>query len=562
MKNLKISWKLATGFGSILLLYIISVIFGSVNISSVTNDLDLFYKRPFVNVSLAIQIDMNSEIAAKNMLQSCVEEDLAETSKLLDAASEYMDKMTEDLAMLKANYTGNTSEVEAVETAVKELETSFAQLEKASRSNDIKGAYEIYTSQITGQLLNITALIGVIRDHASQTAATSYNEGMSAGRNAMILMSILGVAAVVVGVILAVYITRSITSVIRQLEKASENMSQGGFDNPIMYESKDELGMLTNSLREMESVLKAVIQDIGYQMGELSGGNLAVHSREEKRYVGELHPILMAIRKMRLTLNETIGGITSASDQVNAGADQVSSAAQALAQGATEQASSVEELAATINEISRQVTVTAQHAETAKRETENAHEEIGACSSRMNDLVGAMKRIEEKSNEVGKIIKVIEDISFQTNILALNAAVEAARAGSAGKGFAVVADEVRNLASKSAEAAKNTTTLIEEAIMAVEEGTKISGETEEALGKVVTNAAAVLEAVVNISSATTEQSEGILQITQGIDQISSVVQTNSATAEESAAASEELSGQAQMLKELVSVFKLDPTAVH
>ena len=175
----------------------------------------------------------------------------------------------------------------------------------------------------------------------------------------------------------------------------------------------------------------------------------------------------------------------------------------------------------------------------------------------MAEMTEAMSRITASSAEIGKIIKTIEDIAFQTNILALNAAVEAARAGSAGKGFAVVADEVRNLASKSAEASQNTAALIEGTLRAVDNGNQMAAETAQVLGKAVDDAKEVTENIERISQASVEQAQSINQVVEGIDQISSVVQTNSATAEESAATSEELSGQAQVLKNLVDQFKLN-----
>lgn len=562
MKNLKISQKLTVAFGAILMMFAISVVFSFFSLRSVANDLELFYNRPFMNVSLAIQIDMNSEIAAKNMLQSCLEQDPTETNNLLNTAEEYMEKMSEDLAILKGNYSGDVSEVTAVEDCINRLSRSFTNLAAASRSNDITRAYSVYTSEIVDELLNITKTIGVVREHASNVAAESYTNAMTASHFTLVLLIVVGIAAVLIGIGLALYITRALTSVITQLKDASQRMSHGDFEAAITYHSRDELGELSDSMRETISVLKTVIQDISLLMAGLANGNLTIHTQVEEQYVGELQPILLAMRKMKMALNDTISGIVTASDQVNAGAGQVSSGAQGLAQGATEQASSVQELAATINEISQNITVTAQHVKTAKAEDMHAHDELQHCSNYMSDLVSAMKTIEEKSSEVSKISKTIEDIAFQTNILALNAAVEAARAGSAGKGFAVVADEVRNLASKSAAAAKSTTALIDETIQAVGDGTKISSETEESLSKVVTDAQTVLDAVINIADAINQQSASIQQITKGIDQISSVVQTNSATAEESAAASEELSGQAQMLKNLVSVFTLDANLHH
>lgn len=216
----------------------------------------------------------------------------------------------------------------------------------------------------------------------------------------------------------------------------------------------------------------------------------------------------------------------------------------------------MEELAATINEISNQVKSNAENAHNVNKLADDVGLKMTESNQQMQTMIEAMKEISSSSSEIGKIIKTIEDIAFQTNILALNAAVEAARAGEAGKGFAVVADEVRNLASKSAEASKNTAVLIESSILAVEKGTKIADETAHTLLESVEGAQKVTRTIDQISKASEEQASSISQITQGIDQISNVVQTNSATAEESAAASEELSGQAQILKGLISQFKL------
>ena len=227
-----------------------------------------------------------------------------------------------------------------------------------------------------------------------------------------------------------------------------------------------------------------------------------------------------------------------------------------MSQGATEQASSIQELAASITEISNQVNQNAENAENASKKATNVGDQIISSNEHMQEMTSAMKEISEKSSQIGKIIKTIEDIAFQTNILALNAAVEAARAGEAGKGFAVVADEVRSLASKSAEASKDTSLLIEGSIQAVNKGTEIADITASQLLEVVSGAKDIVTTIDNIANASKQQANSVRQVTVGVDQISSVVQTNSATAEESAAASEELSGQAQILKELVNRFRL------
>ncbi len=376
-------------------------------------------------------------------------------------------------------------------------------------------------------------------------------------KTSIIVTLVLTLIAVLISVFIAWMLSARIGKPIAACAVNLESLSQGDLDTEIpMITSNDETGMLLRSTKALQSSLNTLIGDIDYLLEHMASGDFTVDSSCPEAYIGGFSGILTAMTRLKDELVSTITEIDGSSEHVSGGADQVSSSAQALAQGSTEQASAVEELAATINDISTHINQTAQHAKAAEEDNLKADEEIQVCSNHMNNLVKAMDVINTKSNEVSKVIKAIEDIAFQTNILALNAAVEAARAGAAGKGFAVVADEVRNLATKSGEAAKNTTELIEETIKAVADGTAISAETDQSLKQVTESAKAVLEAVTNISSATEEQAKAVEQVTVGIDQISSVVQTNSATAEQSAAASEELSGQANILKQMVSKFRL------
>lgn len=333
-------------------------------------------------------------------------------------------------------------------------------------------------------------------------------------------------------------------------------LSKGDLQTPVPeIDQENELGEMVNSTKTIVEALTTIINDEIQLLGGMSDGDFTVKSNCRDLYMGDFQPLLEAIRGICYKLNDLLLQIDEASGQVDSGADQVSSGAQALSQGATEQASSVEELAATINDISENVSSNAQNAANVQELANHVGAEITASNQQMDQMTAAMGQIENESNEIGKIIKTIEDIAFQTNILALNAAVEAARAGSAGKGFAVVADEVRNLAAKSQDAAKNTTVLIENAIAAVKNGTRIASDTAQSMANVVANAQQVTEHIDAISHASQDQAESIAQVTQGVDQISSVVQTNSATAQQSAAASEELSGQAHLLKSLISAFK-------
>ena len=316
------------------------------------------------------------------------------------------------------------------------------------------------------------------------------------------------------------------------------------------------MGVLAEQVRRLIRKLQVIIDDENKFLAKMAAGDFTVDSICEGEYTGGFHPLLVSFRGIAEKLNDTMLQISQSSAQVANGSEQVSSGAQALSQGATEQASSVQELAASISEISDKVNENADNAQQANAMAGSVSMEMNVSNDKMQQMMQAMGNISSCSGEIGKIIKTIEDIAFQTNILALNAAVEAARAGTAGKGFAVVADEVRNLAGKSAEASRNTSVLIENSMKAVENGTRIAGETAQSLLQAVNAVNEMTGIIEQISKASSEQAEAISQITMGIDQISSVVQTNSATAEESAAASEELSSQSQLMKSLVGRFKL------
>ena len=322
----------------------------------------------------------------------------------------------------------------------------------------------------------------------------------------------------------------------------------------------DELGELTDIFTETSDSLRVIIKDINYCLGLMADGNFDFRSQCEERYVGEYRHIINDMYSIRQNLNDVIHNINITAEQLDTSSQQVSNGAQALSQGATEQAASIEELAATITTLSDKIKVNADDAITASKMSQNAGDGVVESNNQMQTLLGAMNEINETSTKISNIIKAIEDIAFQTNILALNAAVEAARAGAAGKGFAVVADEVRNLAGKSSEAAKETTALIENSVLAVRNGTNIANETATYLEDVVSKVSDVNAKIQNIAIISEEQSEAVNQITIGIDQISAVVQTNSATAEESAAASEELSGQSALLKDMMSKFVLDDSS--
>ena len=372
----------------------------------------------------------------------------------------------------------------------------------------------------------------------------------------IVLSFFLATAAVFTMVIVLFTLIKKSLKPLQKMAKVGSKVARGDFSEEISYLKDDEIGQIGNGFQEVMNRIKGITGDLQEKLEELAKGNFRVNLEEEEKYQGEYHPLIESLRSIRTDLNATILEIQKSASEVSGSSDQVSSGAQSLSQGATEQASSVQELSAGMSDIDHSIKITTKKAEEAKGLTEKAEEAVMLSSRKMEEMSKAMEEITEKSNEIGKIIKTIDDIAFQTNILSLNAAIEAARAGEAGKGFAVVADEVGNLAQKSAKAAQNTGVLIEETKDAVERGARITRETEESLSDVVERAGKINAMISDITRETLRESEGMSQLTIGMDQISAVVQNNSATAEESAAAAEELSGQAGILDELVSKFKL------
>lgn len=427
----------------------------------------------------------------------------------------------------------------------------LADIEK--KMTEGKSGFGIYTYDGTKKMMAYAPVSNGLGWSLAVNAEVS--EFIQSTYTAIIITIILTIFAIIIGLIISIRLANSIARPIKQVEDAAKALAEGKLDVNITHKSKDELGRLADSMRDSMSSLKLYIRDIAVSMKEMSNGNFDLPEMSQP-FVGDFTSIETSIHQLTEQMSGTLSQISTASDQVSSGADQVSSGAQALSQGTTEQASSVEELSSTLSELSQQVKNNAEVAQTARSQSEKARAAVGTSNEQMHSMITAMGNISEKSSEIGKIIKTIEDIAFQTNILALNAAVEAARAGNAGKGFAVVADEVRSLAGKSAESAKNTTLLIEDTVHAVENGTQIAANTAAAMETVVGSTTEITALINRIAEASNEQSGAISQVSIGIEQISSVVQTNSATAEESAAASEELSAQAQMLNELVSKFTL------
>lgn len=403
----------------------------------------------------------------------------------------------------------------------------------------------------------VLTVINMIISILSTRNATKFDDPVrtqSYLQNATLFMVFITAVSIIITVIVAFRLIQAIRKSVDQLSVAADKIAMGHINVEMVKYADDEFGELVDKYRQ-------VIDNIKYQAKiaeEVSHGNLTV-TVEPKSADDVLNASLKKLVDDNL---RTLSSISEAGNQVTVSSSQVASASQALAQGSTEQASAIEEITASIDEIAEKTKQNAEQATEASNLVENAIEDVKKGNKQMEDMMSAMKDINASSESISKIIKVIDDIAFQTNILALNAAVEAARAGEAGKGFAVVAEEVRTLAAKSASAAGETAELIEDSISKVSMGSKMADETAKALGT-ITKVVQESEAIINgIAESSNYQATAVAQIEQAIAQVSQVVQTNSATSQQCAASSEELSNQAARMRDMLSIYNLGSGSVE
>ena len=479
------------------------------------------------------------------------------------AADVYLDSISQIVSGIQIEDTGGIFLVDTrTDTIIghREAEITGSKLSELS-----SGIYPYASQQIgagkTGLSIHDGTYIQVAQVPGSDWTAVAYvsqGEVLSELHQLTVVMVAMAALAVALLTLLVVIqVRRIIGRPVAELSQAATRIAEGELDQAIRYQSNDELGVLAEDFNRVTVRLRdyvVYIDEIAKTLRDIAGGNLAFTLEQD--YTGEFSKIKDSLDEISYQLNGVMEQLNAASRDVAAGAEQVSGGAMHLSQGATEQAAEVDVLAQHITAVSESVQNVARGAQRASQLSQEVKGGLTQSSEKMQALTLTIQRISDRSTEIHRIVKTIEDIAFQTNILALNAAVEAARAGEAGKGFAVVADEVRMLAGKSSEAAKETTMLLGQTVDSMEAGAREAQDTSQSMLAVMAHADEMGRLIDGIADYTQQQSANTQEITQGIEQISNVVQTNVATAENSAAASEELSGQAAMLRELVSRFRL------
>lgn len=373
---------------------------------------------------------------------------------------------------------------------------------------------------------------------------------------AALVMIAAGAVGIVFTVALGTTLSLELVKPIRELENAANELSEGRYEFDITYVSEDELGQLSDSFRSTRELMKNVITDLNYIIGEFSHGNFAVHSKNKEAYVGGFQSIMDELANMVQSVSDTLRAVNESSQQVSCGAAQMADSSQGIARGATDQAAAVEELLATVTEVTNQATENTRATERVNGMTKEVGRDAEASRQMMKELLEAMRRISETSQELERVIAEIEGIAAQTNLLSLNASIEAARAGEAGRGFAVVAEQIRKLAEDSSHSAETSRNLLANSLREVETGNAGTVSMAEALQRVVGALDSIVDEVDHIRNASEQQMVSVKEIEKGIEQINDVIQTNSAASEENSATSQQLSAEAQNLDALINHFKL------
>ena len=459
------------------------------------------------------------------------------------AADVYLDSISKIVSNIQIEDTGGIFLVDTRTDTI--IGHRDAEITGKKLSELTTGIYPYTSRQIQAKQYGLTldknTYIQVAAVPGSDWTAVAYvsqGEVLSELHQLTVIMLVVAVLAVAVLTLLVIIqVRRIIGRPVAELSQAATRIAEGELNQTIHYRSKDELGVLAEDFNRVTVRLRdyvTYIDEIAGTLQEIGNGNLDFTLKQE--YTGEFSKIKDSLDKISLQLNNVMGQLHASSRDVAAGAEQVSSGAIQLSQGSTQQAAEVDVLAGHISAVSESVRRVAQGAQRARELSQNVKEGLTESSVKMQSLTESIQKISDRSTEIHRIVKIIEDIAFQTNILALNAAVEAARAGEAGKGFAVVADEVRILAGKSSDAAKETTVLLGQTVDSMEEGAHAAQDTSQSMLAVVAQADEMGELIDGIADYTQQQSANTQEITAGIEQISNVVQTNVATAENSAAA--------------------------
>lgn len=554
LENMHLKERIDYGYRKVITMMLISGLLSVVIIGILFANMMHYVEN--VNVAdQAVKIcRINVNAAARNIREMALNEDTSSYDNYEQTVKRLLSEVDSELQILKKTEVLSDENYEEYATALSDWgEIGYSIIEEIKNGND-----ENTTDAI---LNNCTPALNKVVEIAIKLDELTDEASSETVRN-MVVCTVAGFVVIIVCLVFAFTLTRktskrvleTILEPLHAIEDVAMELTEGNLHSTLEYHSDDEIGKLAHSMRKSIRILGTYVDDIDRSMKLFSEGNFDVHPEVEWR--GDFVGILNSFMAFQASMAGTIKGIQNVSNEVSGAAEQVASSSNDLADGATNQAAVVEELTATVTGVSEQVEKNSQSAKEISVKVDELGNAISESNGKMHEMVDSMHEISEASKEIDKIITTINEIASQTNLLALNASIEAARAGEAGKGFAVVANQVNVLADQSAQAAKESATLIETSVKAVEKGMVIAGQTAAQLEEVAENSKLITTEVTNIAETLETQTTEIKQINEGIEQINDVVQTNSATSEECAAASQEMSSEAESLREMIRKFKV------
>lgn len=554
LENMHLKERIDYGYRKVITMMLISGLLSVVIIGILFANMMHYVEN--VNVAdQAVKIcRINVNAAARNIREMALNEDTSSYDNYEQTVKRLLSEVDSELQILKKTEVLSDENYEEYATALSDWgEIGYSIIEEIKNGND-ENATDVILNNCTpalNKVVEIAIKLDELTDEASSETV----------RN-MVVCTVAGFVVIIVCLVFAFTLTQktskrvleTILEPLHAIEDVAMELTEGNLHSTLEYHSDDEIGKLAHSMRKSIRILGTYVDDIDRSMKLFSEGNFDVHPEVEWR--GDFVGILNSFMAFQASMAGTIKGIQNVSNEVSGAAEQVASSSNDLADGATNQAAVVEELTATVTGVSEQVEKNSQSAKEISVKVDELGNAISESNGKMHEMVDSMHEISEASKEIDKIITTINEIASQTNLLALNASIEAARAGEAGKGFAVVANQVNVLADQSAQAAKESATLIETSVKAVEKGMVIAGQTAAQLEEVAENSKVITTEVTNIAETLETQTTEIKQINEGIEQINDVVQTNSATSEECAAASQEMSSEAESLREMIRKFKV------
>lgn len=554
LENMHLKERIDCGYRKVITMMLISGLLSVVIIGILFANMMHYVEN--VNVAdQAVKIcRINVNAAARNIREMALNEDTSSYDNYEQTVKRLLSEVDSELQILKKTEVLSDENYEEYSTALSDWgKIGYSIIEEIKNGND-ENATDAILNNCTpalNKVVEIAIKLDELTDEASSETV----------RN-MVVCTVAGFVVIIVCLVFAFTLTRktskrvleTILEPLHAIEDVAMELTEGNLHSTLEYHSDDEIGKLAHSMRKSIRILGTYVDDIDRSMKLFSEGNFDVHPEVEWR--GDFVGILNSFMAFQASMAGTIKGIQNVSNEVSGAAEQVASSSNDLADGATNQAAVVEELTATVTGVSEQVEKNSQSAKEISVKVDELGNAISESNGKMHEMVDSMHEISEASKEIDKIITTINEIASQTNLLALNASIEAARAGEAGKGFAVVANQVNVLADQSAQAAKESATLIETSVKAVEKGMVIAGQTAAQLEEVAENSKVITTEVTNIAETLETQTTEIKQINEGIEQINDVVQTNSATSEECAAASQEMSSEAESLREMIRKFKV------